>query len=34
MEPLEGDFGEGHEKKYEPMSFGDYQAKKIDGIFK
>ena len=34
MEPLEGDFGEEQEKKYDPVSFGDWQAKKIDGIFK
>jgi len=34
MQPLESHLGEGQEKKYEPISFGDYYAKKIDGIFK
>jgi len=34
MEPLEGDFGEGQQKKYEPVLFGEYQAKKIEGIFR
>ncbi|TVY17061.1 putative iron/ascorbate oxidoreductase [Lachnellula arida] len=34
MEPLEGGFGEGQQKKYEPVSFGEYQAKKNDDIFR
>jgi len=34
MEPLEGDFGERGQKKYEPVLWGEYQAKKIDGIFR
>ncbi|TVY35099.1 UPF0676 protein [Lachnellula subtilissima] len=34
MEPLEGDFGKELEKKYEPVLWGEYQAKKIDGIFR
>ncbi|TVY43406.1 1-aminocyclopropane-1-carboxylate oxidase [Lachnellula occidentalis] len=34
LEPLEGDFGEKQQKKYKPVLSGEYQAKKIEGIFR